>query len=185
MRVEAVVGRGIEIGVLAAVVIAAVGARAGLDRARGVALIAAPHREQLDLRRIGRVVEAHAAQALLLDVALDQIGVVVLSVRPFRSREGPLGAGSGHQDPFLELAIVGELELAAGKSALVHHDRLERVGDLDHIAGLENEPPLADRHHLHLVAAMAAQSRRSRARRRLCRYMLRSRYFRLVGRGAG
>ena len=130
---EAVVGRGIEIRVLTAVVVIAMGARAGLDLALGIALIAAPFRKRRDLRGIAGVVEAHAAEPFLVNVLLDQLRVIVFAVGPLGRRESARDPGAGHQDPFAELGVVGDLQLIADVASFVEHLWLQRFGDLDHV----------------------------------------------------
>src|SRR5437867_7949336 len=103
---EAVVGRGIEIRVLTAVVVIAMGARAGLDLALGIALIAAPLRKRRDLCGIAGVVEAHAAEPFLVNVLLDQLRVIVFAVGPLGRRESARDPGAGHQDPLDRKSVV-------------------------------------------------------------------------------
>jgi len=77
----------------------------------------------------------------LIDVLRDHVGIVVFPVRVFRRREGSRHARSGHEDPFAELAVVGDLQLTAEESLFVEHLRLEWFGDVDHVALLEDEAP--------------------------------------------
>src|SRR5206468_3995050 len=59
---EAVVRRGVEVGVVAAVVIVAVRSRPGLYLALGIAAVGGELREQRDVGRVGRIPDADAAQ---------------------------------------------------------------------------------------------------------------------------
>src|SRR5437667_8072804 len=110
---EAVVGRGIEVGVVAAVIVIAVRPGAGLDLALGIAAVGGELREQNDVRRVGRVPDADAAQARPLFDLFDQVQVVVLAVGRGRSGGGDRRGSTRDEDPFAELPVVGDLQLRA------------------------------------------------------------------------
>src|SRR5207247_883302 len=151
---EAVIGRGVEIGVVAAVVIVAVRSRAGLDLALGIAAVGGELREQAYVGGIGRIPDADAAQTLALLGLIDQARVIVLAVGGRRRGRSDRRGCPGDQDPLAEFLVERDLKLRASEPSVFHELRRPRVADIDHVAVLQDEAARADRHHLQLVAAL-------------------------------
>src|SRR5439155_8333611 len=128
---EAVVGRGVEIGVVAAVVVVAVRSRAGLDPALGVAAVGGELREQGYAGGVGRVPDADSAQTLALLGLIDQARVIVLAVGGRRRGRSDRGRCSGDQDPLPEFLVERDLKLRASERAVLDEFRHPRVADID------------------------------------------------------
>src|SRR5439155_23756845 len=115
---EAVIGRGVEIGIVAAVVVVAVRARAGLDLALGIAAVGGELREQDYVGGVGRIPEADPAQTRPLLRSLDQARIVVLAVGGSRRGRCDWRGRPGDQDPLPEFLVERDLKLRASEGSV-------------------------------------------------------------------
>src|ERR1700716_4347383 len=101
---ESFIRSSIEVGVLSAIVIISVRALAG---GAGAEL------GKFDnLRWIGDIVEAHAAKSFIILALVIEMRIVVLAHGRFGSRIGNRRLRAGHENPLLQIFVVGDLDLA-------------------------------------------------------------------------
>jgi len=143
---ERFVGRRVKAGVLSAVVIIAMRALAGGASAE--------FGELDNLRGIGGVVEANAAQALVVFPFVVEVRIVVLTHGRFGCGIGDGRLRAGHENPLFKALVVGDLDLGALEAAFVEHHRLANVAHVDDVTLLEEVATAADGHELHFAAAM-------------------------------
>ncbi len=135
----------VEVGVLAAVVIVAMRALAsGAGAEFG---------EFHDFGWVGGIVKPHAAKAFEIFALVVEMRIIVLTHGSFRRGVGDGGLRAGHEDPLLEVFVVGDLDLVAFETAFVEHHRLADVADVDDISLLKDVAAIACGHHLHLAVA--------------------------------
>src|SRR6266571_5832688 len=148
---ERIIRRGVEISIFSAIVVVAMRALAGGAGAE--------FRELDNFRRIGHIVKADATQALIVFAFVIEMRVVVFAHGSFGSGIGNRSLRSSHEDPFLQLLVVSDLDLSTFECALVEHHGLANVADVDDVALLEHVPAVTAGHHLHFAAATLPRSK--------------------------
>src|SRR5690242_14545705 len=108
---ESIVGRRVQIGVFSTIVIIAMRALAGGAGAEFGKLG--------DFCGIGCVVKTNAPQSPIVFALVVKVGIVVLAHGRFGRGVSDGGLRTSHQNPFLEVFVVGDLYLVALKAAFV------------------------------------------------------------------